>query len=138
MPYKIYYCSSYVQLGGGGGAALMWIKLIVLHFLLWVTSTVGTSQLFRLLDKKLSNTGNTMTPGSTNLGTSSTSPSTTTTTTLPSSSSVPSSSSHLPSLAAEEKLKKQLQLLKFWGGVTAAFYAAPAVGRPIVNSNIWL
>jgi hypothetical protein len=86
---------------GSGGAVSMWVKLIVVHFLLWCLSTVGTAKIFELVEKAL--------PPSN----------------ISSSSPPPAPATPTP---AAVRAAKQLRLLRFWGVVTAGFYAAPAAG----------
>lgn len=39
--------------GGGDSDAVMWVKLIVVHFLLWCLSTAGTAKIFQLVERAL-------------------------------------------------------------------------------------
>ena len=91
--------------GGASSVAQMWVKLIVVHFLLWCLSTVGTAKLFELVEKALPPPRNVSVPP-----TITPPPSPTTTTT------------------AAQRTEKQMKLIRFWGVVTASMYAAPALG----------
>lgn len=94
---------------GSGSAVTMWVKLIIVHFILWCLSTTGTAKLFELVEKAL--------PPPRNVSTGSSS-----------SSSSATTPSRAPPTPAAVRAAKQLRLLRFWGVVTAGCYAAPATG----------
>ena len=92
--------------GGASSVAQMWVKLIVVHFVLWCLSTVGTAKLFELVEKAL--------PPPRNASVVPT--------------AIPSQSTASAATTAAQRTAKQLKVIRFWGVVTASMYAAPALG----------
>ena len=90
--------------GGASSVAQMWVKLIVVHFILWCLSTVGTAKLFELVEKALPPPRNASVPVA-----------------------IPSQPTATATTAAQ-RTAKQMKLIRFWGVVTASMYAAPALG----------
>jgi uncharacterized membrane protein len=95
-----------------GADAKCWIKLLLVHYGLWIASTAGTAKLFDLLEngltkKQVSSITN---EEKHTVGTR-----------------MPTMQESIDSGAAAKLRKKQMKLLRFWFGVTMGFHAA-AVG----------
>jgi LrgB-like family len=145
---------------------VMWVKLIITHFILWYASTLGTAKLYELIERKSNGITNPVELNRNDL-------------TLDinvesvidsNSSEISQDSAHaeiskdeveakngtalieetvsntlLPTVntdpapptieeANAEKARKQLKLLRFWGAITAFFYAVPCSG--LISSKI--
>jgi len=90
-----------------GSSTSCWIKLALVHFISWVITVIGTSKIYRILNKD----GNIFINRHSNSIIEDTPP------------VIPN-----PQATQNIRLKKQIQVLKFWGAVAVGFYTASCVG----------
>lgn len=148
---------------------VMWVKLIITHFILWYASTLGTAKLYELIEKKSNgirnpvelnrndlvldmNVENVIDSNSSDLSQDSAPAENNRDdveakhgTALIASIEEMAGNTRLPAANADpapptaeeinaEKARKQLKLLRFWGVITAFFYAVPCSG--LISSKI--
>ena len=78
----------------------MWIKLAIIHILCWILTVIGTSKFYRLCNTSEHKI---------------------------SKQAATNSKSENPDINHQRKIR-QMRLVKYWGAIAAAFYAANAVG----------
>ena len=118
---------------GKGPSAAVWMRVAVVHFGLFVVTNIVSASIYRAIDGpspqvEVASTVSVTAIASTSIAASEDSVS---------ESEEEAAAAVVVAVAAvaEEKRQKQLKIMKFWGGVTIAFYAAAGVGKGAISTT---